>query len=246
MANHRVTLLPSGPYETVYVASGDSIGFAFDAQSGSHAIGSDKAEAFVRIPNSLAAMPRGCDVRSRSRAGGEYLLVTGPLIESLPDGYRTNIRAPFAVAAASHVRRWILSGNQPDVLEAEAMLRVLAEAVSKPERQDKAARWMTPARYKRVVDAVEAGYASAITVSALAREIGVSSSFLTRAFRAYCGQSPYDFILSRRLQAARRMLAETDSSLAAIALECGFSSQSHMSSLMRARLGLSPSSLRDH
>ena len=100
-----------------------------------------------------------------------------------------------------------------------------------------------PARFHRVTDLIEESLASPLTVARLAREIGVSASFLSRAFSAFCGQTPYDYILSRRLQRARRLIATTGGSLPEIALQAGFSSQSHMTSSMKARLGVSPSSI---
>ncbi|WP_298984817.1 AraC family transcriptional regulator [uncultured Roseibium sp.] len=244
LAGHLAKLLAPGPYDASYVAAGDSIGFAFDAQTGSHAIGTDRTATFFRDPNTYAGVPKGCDVRSCSLTGGEYLLVSGPQIAVCAKHYRSNIRAHRTRALAEQLRRWMLAGQTPDVLSAENTFRQMSAVVAKPKRDPKAARWMTPRRFRQLTEMVEAKLEGPITVAALSEEIGVSSSFLSRAFNAYCGQSPYDFILSRRLQRARRLLEATQHPLVTIALKAGFSSQSHMTSVMRTRLGVNPTMIR--
>jgi len=240
---HRLVLLPAAAYDVRFTAPADSLGFAFDLQTGSHAIGSDRSEPYFRLPNSLALTPRGCDVRSSSPRGGEYLVLSGPSIRAPSGGYRTNIRDRAALPAAMRLRKWLLSGDCPGDLDLEAAIRALSGAVQGTGTPDKASRWMTPARFRRVADLIEANLSSSLTVARLAREIGVSASFLSRAFSAFCGQTPYDYILSRRLQRARRLIATTGGSLPEIALQAGFSSQSHMTSCMKARLGVGPSSI---
>src|SRR5215470_12138730 len=70
-----VELLPRLPYDVRYTPATAVIGFAFETQRGTHAFASDRAAAFRTYPNSLAYVPNGCDVFSRSREGGEYLVI---------------------------------------------------------------------------------------------------------------------------------------------------------------------------
>lgn len=243
IAGHRLVLLSASAYDVAFVATRDTIGFAFDGQTGSHAIASDRSEPFRRRPNSVALTPRGCEVRSRSATGGEYLQLSGDGISFEGEAYRTNLMIAAALPVATEMRRWFLTGMTPDPLLAEAGLARLTTAVSRPQSDPKAARWMTPMRFRRLTDLVEADLDTELTVAGLARCVGVSPSFLSRAFSAFCGQSPYDYIVSRRLQRARRLISETEAALADIAVACGFSSQSHMTSLFRKRFGISPGRL---
>jgi len=243
ISDYEIRLLPAAGYDVSFVAETDSLGFAFDAQSGTHAIGSDRQRAFFRLPNSLALTPRGCDVRSSSPEGGEYLLIAGRSIRTRTSDYRSNIRNRRALPAASEIRKWLLMGACPGSLEAEALIGHLQDAARHPVPCEKAAHWMTVHRFRRVTDLIEAGLDTDLTVARLAREIGVSASFLSRAFSAYCGQSPYDFIVSRRVRRARHLIATTDRPLAEIALAAGFSSQSHMSASLKTRTGLPPSKI---
>lgn len=243
VAGHRLVLLPATAYDIGFVALKDTVGFAFDSQTGSHAIGSDRRRPFCRLPNSLALTPAGCDVRSGSRSGGEYLQVSGEPVRLTTQTYRTNLQVPGALAVAGELRKWLLAGKAPELLEGEAWIRRLTDLAEPASHDPKTARWMTPARFRRLTDFVEARLESNLTVAGVASEIGVSASFLSRAFSACCDQSPYDFILSRRLQRARRLIGTTGLPLAEIAAAAGFSSQSHMTACFRSRLGIAPSCL---
>lgn len=71
----------------------------------------------------------------------------------------------------------------------------------------------------------------------------MSEFHLQRMFRQSCGVSPYGFILNRRIDRARGMLADGDP-IAEIASACGFSSQSHLTRMFKAVTGATPSSYR--
>ncbi|MDN3718289.1 helix-turn-helix transcriptional regulator [Roseibium salinum] len=157
--------------------------------------------------------------------------------------YRTNIGGADALPAAARLRKWLLAGSCPGQLDLEECLRAFSAAAQGGGNPRKASRWMTSGRFRRLTELIEENLGSGLTVARLGREIGVSASFLSRAFSAFCGQTPYDFILTRRVQRARRLIATTDCPLPEIALQAGFSSQSHMTASMKARLGLRPSTI---
>jgi len=75
LAHWQVEILPRVSYQAKYNTSSPSIGFAFDAQAGVHALGTDKRSDFQAIPNGLAFLPPDCDVYSESESGGEYLRI---------------------------------------------------------------------------------------------------------------------------------------------------------------------------
>src|SRR6516225_8786127 len=71
----RIELLPAAAYEAAYTPGAPVIGFAFEAQVGTHAFASDRKRPFQAKPNHLSFVPAGCDVYSQSARGGEYLRV---------------------------------------------------------------------------------------------------------------------------------------------------------------------------
>ena len=61
---------------------------------------------------------------------------------------------------------------------------------------------------------------------------------------AATGMTPHRYLLSRRIERARRLLAETNMSIAQIAYLCGFSSQAHLTIAFRRLVGHTPGGYR--
>jgi AraC family transcriptional regulator len=239
----ELALLPRTPYEASYVATRGSIGYAFESQRGVHALGSDRRTVFQRRPNSLSFVPRGCDVYSRSEGGGEYLLVH--VDGWSPPGARlfNDVFSRDAARAAERIRRGILCGA-PDLDEPiAALMDAVTRVCGGVEEGPRAARWITSRRLALLDDLIEASLHEGITVGQLAARLKLSVGFFTRALRAAIGRTPHDYLMDRRVSRAR-LLLPTARSLADIASACGFSSQAHMTTVFRRRLGVTPAPLR--
>jgi AraC family transcriptional regulator len=63
-------------------------------------------------------------------------------------------------------------------------------------------------------------------------------------FRASTGFTPHQYVLDLRLRRAQERLKESGTSIIDVAVSCGFSSQSHMTSLFRQRLEMTPATFR--
>jgi AraC family transcriptional regulator len=96
----------------------------------------------------------------------------------------------------------------------------------------------------RVIDFIQSDPAAPIRIPDMADVAGLSPSAFIRAFKRSTGLTPHRFVVEQRLQAARRLLAETDRPIADIALSSGFSSQSHFGAAFRAAVGVSPARYR--
>jgi AraC family transcriptional regulator len=82
------------------------------------------------------------------------------------------------------------------------------------------------------------------SIDGLARAEGVSREHLARAFRSHFHTSPARFLRRVRLDQARRRLAEGDDPIAAVAAECGFADQSHLTRVCQSELHVTPGALR--
>ena len=102
---------------------------------------------------------------------------------------------------------------------------------------------LTNAQRRRTREIVEARLGERITVTELAEANGLSVRQFSRAFVQSEGVPPYEWVLSRRVEAARTMLRRGEHA-ATVAAECGFNSQSHMARHFKARLGITPSRVR--
>lgn len=77
--------------------------------------------------------------------------------------------------------------------------------------------------------------------SEIARRLGISTRQLERLFHRHLGCSPKKYATDIRLNKARNLLLQTETSITEIAQACGFGSSSHFSRVYRARYGISPS-----
>lgn len=103
---------------------------------------------------------------------------------------------------------------------------------------------LSPMVLNRVRDYVEASLANGITIGDLAFVAELSPFHFTRMFSESEGVSPHQYVLARRIVMAKGLLASTHYSLSRIAQECGFSSQSHLSSRFRREAGMTPKGFR--
>jgi AraC family transcriptional regulator len=122
------------------------------------------------------------------------------------------------------------------------LLELVAGASRLMERNGKGRdrpRWLEDARER-----IHTELAARPSLSGLAHEVGVHPVTLARAFRRSFGCTVGEYVRDLRLERAARQLAQTQMSLAEIALEAGFSDQSHFSNLFRHRTGMPPSRFR--
>jgi len=106
-------------------------------------------------------------------------------------------------------------------------------------------------RRRGEIDAVEAArqviadrYRENLSLSEIAREVGVSVFHLSRVFHARTGFSLHAYRTQLRLRAALDRLAERQADITGIALDLGFSSHSHFTETFRRTFGRTPSSVR--
>ena len=103
---------------------------------------------------------------------------------------------------------------------------------------------LTASQKSRVLDVVQQRLAVDIALDDLAAAAGVSRFHFLRLFKNSLGITPHRFVMDQRLAAARKLLADTDQRLADVAASTGFSSQSHLCTTMRRRLGVTPKQWR--
>ncbi|TIO84064.1 MAG: helix-turn-helix domain-containing protein [Mesorhizobium sp.] len=97
---------------------------------------------------------------------------------------------------------------------------------------------------KRVMAMIESLSDDRLTLADLARELGISRFHFSRAFKQSTGMTPHAFIARRRLEQSADMLRSTNLSATRIAMECGFSSSSHLTTAFRRAFGANPIEFR--
>ena len=79
----------------------------------------------------------------------------------------------------------------------------------------------------------------------LAKQFGISVSYLSHEFVRFTNRSVYDYVLYRRVMLARQMMQD-DLSLNTIAYQCGFNDYSNFLRMFNKLVGMSPSAYRKH
>ena len=102
-----------------------------------------------------------------------------------------------------------------------------------------------PARLlNRVREKIEANLDTDLSLDSLAAESGYSRAHFLRMFRAATGLTPHQYVMDLRIRRAQECLRQKDASIIDIAVSCGFSSQSHMTTVFRQRLEMTPAEYR--
>ena len=83
-----------------------------------------------------------------------------------------------------------------------------------------------------------------IKLADLAALLGMSQFHFSHLFKQSIGTAPYQYLLQQRVERAKQLLKQTDQSIMDIALECGFSSHSHLSKQFRQVTGMTPKAYR--
>lgn len=97
---------------------------------------------------------------------------------------------------------------------------------------------------RRVRDRIDRDFAQPLDVEALARGAHMSAGHLSREFRAAFGESPYGYLMTRRVERAMALLRRGDVSVTEACFAVGCSSLGTFSTRFRELVGMSPSEYR--
>ena len=97
------------------------------------------------------------------------------------------------------------------------------------------------ARLRRVRDRIDREHAQPLNVEALARGVHMSAGHLSRQFRLAYGESPYAYLMTRRIERAMALLRRGDLSVTEVCFTVGCSSLGTFSTRFRELVGVPPS-----
>ncbi len=105
-------------------------------------------------------------------------------------------------------------------------------------------RLLDLARLRRVRDRIDREYAEPLDVEALARGAHMSAGHLSREFKQAYGESPYSYVMTRRVERAMALLRRGDLSVTEVCFEVGCSSLGTFSTRFTELVGVPPSVYR--
>ena len=98
---------------------------------------------------------------------------------------------------------------------------------------------------RRVRDRIDREYAHPLDVEALARDAHMSAGHFSREFRRAYGESPYSYVMTRRIERAMALLRRGDLSVTEVCFEVGCSSLGTFSTRFAELVGVPPSVYRE-
>ena len=180
-------------------------------------------------------------VLRRLEAGGlrvsSALPLTGTVVGVAPPSAQDAIRQIEGVAASSRRARSTCRHRSP-TCSRPWHDPVVASAPADPQRLSDLAR------LRRVRDRMDREYAQPLDVEALARDAHMSAGHLSRQFRLAYGESPYGYLMTRRIERAMALLRRGDLSVTEVCFEVGCSSLGTFSTRFTELVGVPPSAYR--
>ncbi|HTX85381.1 MAG TPA: helix-turn-helix transcriptional regulator [Streptosporangiaceae bacterium] len=124
------------------------------------------------------------------------------------------------------------------------MVGDLVDIAAKPQSPAAAQHLEKLAWLRRVRDRIDRDYAQPLDVEALARGAHMSAGHLSRQFKLAYGESPYSYLMTRRIERAMALLRRGDQSVTEVCLAVGCSSLGTFSSRFTELVGMSPGAYR--
>ena len=110
--------------------------------------------------------------------------------------------------------------------------------------RDSGQRLQDLARLRRVRDRIDREYAQPLDVEALSRGMHMSAGHLSRQFRLAYGESPYGYLMTRRIERAMALLRRGDLSVTEVCFAVGCQSLGTFSTRFTELVGVPPSTYR--
>lgn len=153
--------------------------------------------------------------------------------------------AAQCVAWIHELEKEPLSGEPLDRFGHYAVLMNFINVVCQGIRQSKAVTGgiISNSIIQNVLTYINSNYTQPLKIDQIAKQFGISVSYLSHEFARFTNRSVYDYILYRRVMLARQMM-QTDASLNAIAYQCGFNDYSNFLRMFNKLVGMSPSRYR--
>lgn len=256
-----VELVPEGERIFNVRLSKTFASISFGPAEGTSSLAGDRLRRYDRRPYEFIVAPPRFPLKGETKRAPEVLafvidvdgmretladaLAVGP--DSLQPEVVIGAPAAFTTVLARRIRLQ-LCAERPARAYVEAlciallveMFRPIVTRLGKPP--DKAP--LDRRAIDMLLGYIDANLDGNLTIGHLAELVGVSPDRLGRAFKKAVGDSPHSYVIQRRTDAARRLLASGEGTLAEIAFATGFSSQSHMTTAFKKVLGVTPGAVR--
>jgi AraC family transcriptional regulator len=103
---------------------------------------------------------------------------------------------------------------------------------------------LSPRQLQRVLTYIESHLSESLHLSVLAQINDLSESHFSRSFKKSTSVAPHQYVLNLRVEKAKQLLQQSQLSILAIALDCGFAHAGHLSRHFKRIVGITPKQFR--
>ncbi|MDX0371785.1 helix-turn-helix domain-containing protein [Sinorhizobium meliloti] len=246
------SFLSTGPSMSIMLARSPGFRFAFD---------SERPRLFDVTSGMLGVAPAGIECKSEWAAAVESVVVAlspesmrelaghelnRPDVEIRPVNHTID---NTALQLAKMIKAELSRPDHASELYLDSLITLLGVHVLR--RYSSAAKPLKPVdgglstiATNRVREYLHEHFRRKLTISELAATCGLSPGYFTQAFAKTFGMPPHRYVLERRLDFAEKLLAGTEMPVAEIAFLSGFSSQSHLTNVMKTHRDKTPRQFR--
>jgi AraC family transcriptional regulator len=153
-----------------------------------------------------------------------------PLIERLGQTCCRMLDQGLGDYFADGVARWI----------AAQLVTAHSSGLRRPEPK---ANGLTPGQLKKIAGFIEERLEESLNIEDIAAAVGLNPIHFARQFKRTTGKPPYQFVIEKRVERARELLA-ADMPIAEVAAAAGFSHQEHLTRVFGRQTGMTPGAYR--
>ena len=196
--------------------------------------------------NSLVYHPAGCNHSNRWQADGRchHIDIDPSFLEGVN---RNSLSESTSVVdggrardLARHIYEELMHADRGSALAFEGLtLALVAMAIREGNRESTVPRWLD-----RVRERLREEHWNCPSIKQMAAESGVHPTYLAASFQWHFGVSIGEFIRLQRIEQAKTVLAQSDEPLGNVAIQLGFSDQSHFCRAFKAQTGQTPREYR--
>jgi AraC family transcriptional regulator len=105
-------------------------------------------------------------------------------------------------------------------------------------------RSLTHTQLQQTIDYIHTHLDHDLSLAELASIVNISPTYFAGLFKQVIGIAPHQYVIQQRVERAKMMLSKTDLAITDIALQVGFSSQSHLTQQFKRLTGMTPKQVR--
>lgn len=131
-----------------------------------------------------------------------------------------------------------------EVVATQLVVHLLRNYASMTFHEPSSKGRLSPAQVRRLTAYIDSRLREQLNLETLAAVAGVGVWTFTRHFRESFGRTPHAYVIERRIDRARHLLAKTCLPIKEVASVCGFADQAHMTRAFHTHLNTTPAALR--